>query len=270
MVEVGTFQHIAEAAAQVGGVFVGAEVAVLEMVYHLWQAADGEAHARQSAGHSLDDGVGEVVAQGGHSQHIAGSVECADAVVVIHGTYGDEVSLAFAGGFVGAEGVGAVAHDDEVEVHIFRGFHKVLDTLLRVGGLVGYEENERPVGRESEFGAGIGLAAGGIVSCVDGVGDGADVVLGNERRLAGKPGEPFAATDEMNGWHFRRGIIGVLLACVCLSCQSWGERAAVALRPVTPRHTLVGVMAHTGEGPHIVHRPYQRLAALADAPYVGQ
>ena len=122
------------------------EVAVHAVVNHLRHAANVEAHAGCAAGHGLDDGVGQVVAECGHEEHVGGLVEASHFCLV-----GD---VAHADGLDG-EGVQqflaslACQHDDGLLAPLGvllaeqgECFGEVVDALAGVGDAEGCEEED--------------------------------------------------------------------------------------------------------------------------------
>lgn len=263
MADVRAFEHVAQSSAQVGGVAVGAEVAVLEVVYHFGQAAYAEAGAGEAAGHGFDDGVGEVVAQGGHGQHVAGLVEAAYGLVVADGPYGDELSRAGLAALGGAGFGCSLTDDDDVGVHVGGGFHEVLYAFAGVAGLVGYEEYEGAGVGQVELLPGLELVGCGVEVGVDGVGYAGDAVAVEQGRLSGEVGEPLATAHEVDGHEAVGRRVEGGFAGVGGGGEAGREGTRAAGGAVVPCGTLVGVVAHGGEGPHVVHRPHHGFARAA-------
>ena len=83
-------------------------------------------------------------------------------------------------------------------VEMRQGFHEIVHALLRVGDLEGGEEQYLLVGGNAELRLEfLSVFHRGVEVRVDGVRNGGDFGVFQQRRLGGEVCEPFAASDEM-------------------------------------------------------------------------
>ena len=262
-----------DAIGQVLGILVAGHIAVLQVVYHLGDAAHVESHARGAARHRLHDGVGQVFLQGGGDKHIDGIVELYYLPGVAHVVDGENVGVEYRPDFFCL----TTHHDDAylsgdvgvLSVDEVDGFDQIVESLAFVGDALATEQQQVLVGWQCELLARLLAVAGAENVGVDGVGDAGDRVSPSEQGGTCQIGNPSAASHKRDGCI----LVDALLLEKNLSGHV-GDGAAVHLGAVVALlavfRAVVGVVTHAREIPLVVHRDDHGLARMEYLVEVGQ
>ena len=236
------------------------------MIYHLGNAAYLETYAGHTTSHRLHDGIGQILGKRGKHKDICRTINIGDATVVAHVSQRDgregQLALQFLTMAAKDGDTGVVAHLGIFVCQLLAGFHKIIHTLVGIGGSLGYEEDDALVGWQDGTGAGFLTIGWTIYSGVDGIGDAYHFLPGEKQTRLRLACQPLAAS------HKEDVVLPVeiLLAVPHLGCQiapKVSRRQILALRATAVELVAPhGEMAQRGGWPHVVHGPHHGLSAL--------